>query len=141
MFFFCFFWFCYSTTTAWVGSIPIGFCCICSPLIILLIERFGSRAVVATGTAISAAGIITTSFMPSLTPMYFSFSFAYGLGAGMMMFGCLNLIHGYFPFNNSTRATVMPMACGSLGNTCIYTTQEVTQVKPYHHSCGYFINL
>ncbi|XP_041476129.1 uncharacterized protein LOC121424488 isoform X2 [Lytechinus variegatus] len=53
--------------------------------------------------------------MPSLSPMYFSFSLAFGLGSGMTLFGCFNLILAYYPLKNSTRATVIPMANTNLG--------------------------
>ncbi|XP_041475845.1 monocarboxylate transporter 12-like [Lytechinus variegatus] len=103
------------TQTAWMGSLPIGICCACSPLISLLIERFGPRAIVVTGLAISSVGIIVTSFLHSLPPMYFSFSLAFGFGSGMVFFGCLSLTLTYFPLKNSTRSTAIPMASSNLG--------------------------
>ncbi|XP_054764988.2 uncharacterized protein LOC129271745 isoform X1 [Lytechinus pictus] len=60
-------------------------------------------------------GLILTSFMQSLAPMYFTYSALFGVGTGCILMGSLNLILKYFPRENATGGVVLPMASSNLG--------------------------
>ncbi|XP_041476105.1 monocarboxylate transporter 9-like isoform X2 [Lytechinus variegatus] len=104
-----------ATSTAWVGSLPFGLSAIVAPLVNLLIERIGYRAVVVIGISMISLGLILTSFMQSLAPMYFTYSALFGVGTGCILMGSLNLILKYFPRENATGGVVLPMASSNLG--------------------------
>ncbi|XP_011662759.1 uncharacterized protein LOC590650 [Strongylocentrotus purpuratus] len=104
-----------ATATAWVGSLPFGLSAIVAPVVNLLIERIGYRAVVIIGILMISLGLILTSFMQSLAPMFFTYSILFGFGTGCILMGSLNLILKYFPHKNATGGVVLPMASSNLG--------------------------
>ncbi|XP_072172629.1 monocarboxylate transporter 7-like [Diadema setosum] len=103
------------TTVAWIGSAPFGISAIISIPVNLLVERFGYHCVVTCGVVALAIGLLLTSLMPSITPIFFTYSLLYGTGAGCIMFGSFALLHEYFPLRHLMAAVTLPMASSNLG--------------------------
>ena len=76
------------STTSWVGS-----CCISMFLGFgvfsgKLIAIYGVRTVIITGGVFAGAGLLITSFMPSLYPMYFTYGIVIGVKHSLICFMC-----------------------------------------------------
>ncbi|XP_041483891.1 monocarboxylate transporter 2-like [Lytechinus variegatus] len=98
-----------ASPTSWVGSIAIGFHTLGSLVSNPLIARFGARPIAAIGLVMCFASLLITSFMPSIMPMFFTFSALYGFGINMVLISSINLILKYFPYKNCSRATSMAL--------------------------------
>lgn len=70
--------------SVWVGSLTIGLTFLLGPLGSTLCKTIGCRFTAITGGMICAVGLLLTSFSPSLTLMFFTFSLLYGLGASLI---------------------------------------------------------
>ena len=61
-----------------------------------LTERFGSRLIVIAGSLISAAGLVASSFSPSLQLLYATYGIVWGLGSSLGLFPTLLILTKYF---------------------------------------------
>ncbi|XP_072181604.1 monocarboxylate transporter 7-like [Diadema setosum] len=98
-----------ATITGWLGTIPFGLTYLASPLSNALIARFQHRVITILGTVACFAGLLLTSFMPDICPMFFTFSLLYGLGLNFVTVSGLNIILRYFPAKNSARSVTMAL--------------------------------
>ena len=67
-----------------------------SPLAGYICDRFGCRVTTFFGGVLCITGLISTSFLQSLTPMYFTYSLVLGLGASFIFSSCFLVIGKYF---------------------------------------------
>ena len=67
-----------------------------SPLAGYLCDRFSCRITTFLGGLLCASGLVTTSFVQSLTHMYFTYSLILGLGACFIYNACYLVIGQYF---------------------------------------------
>ncbi|XP_072172625.1 monocarboxylate transporter 9-like [Diadema setosum] len=104
------------TTVAWIGSAPFGIASFVSIPVNLLVERLGYRCVVTCGVAALAIGLFLTSLMPSIAPIFFTYSLLYGVGTGFIMFASYGLLHEYFPLRHLMAAVTLPMASSNLAH-------------------------
>ncbi|XP_071503583.1 monocarboxylate transporter 7-like [Diadema antillarum] len=98
-----------ASPTSWVGSIAIGFHTLGSFISNPLIARFGSRLIASIGLVMCVGSLVITSFMPSIMPMFFTFSVLFGIGINMVLIASISLILKYFPKKNCSRATSMAL--------------------------------
>ena len=82
--------------SAFVGSIGLGMVWFASPLAGYLCDRFGCRVTCFLGGTLCIAGLVSTSFVQSLTVMYFTYSALYGLGTCFIYNPCFLVIAKYF---------------------------------------------
>nr|XP_054758927.1 uncharacterized protein LOC129264978 [Lytechinus pictus] len=102
-----------ATLTGWIGSLPLGISLMVAPFIKLASERFGYRSVSIAGVVSTSAGVLVTSFLPRLLPMFGTFGVMNGIGAGLFTVCAFDLIVLYFPERN----TMTAVALASTGST------------------------
>ena len=103
-----------SSFSALVGSATLGMLWFASPLAGYLCDRFGCRIVTFFGAVLCITGLLATSFLQSLTPMYFTYSLVLGLGACFIFNSCFLVIGKYFEENLSMATGIVSLGA-SLG--------------------------
>ncbi|XP_072164771.1 monocarboxylate transporter 9-like [Diadema setosum] len=101
-----------ATVTGWVGSIPIGGSVLLAPVVNILAEHFSYRTLSLIGIVLSAVGLISSSFVRGIGPMFVTYSAIFGTGAGLVTVCALALILLHFPQENCMRATAIAL-CGT----------------------------
>ncbi|XP_068682739.1 monocarboxylate transporter 8-like [Montipora foliosa] len=99
---------------AFVGSATLGMVWFASPLAGYLCDRFSCRITTFLGGLLCASGLVTTSFVQSLTHMYFTYSLILGLGACFIYNACYLVIAQYFEKKLSTATGIVALGA-SLG--------------------------
>ncbi|XP_068731027.1 monocarboxylate transporter 10-like [Montipora capricornis] len=99
---------------AFVGSATLGMVWFASPLAGYLCDRFSCRITTFLGGLLCASGLVTTSFVQSLTHMYFTYSLILGLGACFIYNACYLVIGQYFEKKLSTATGIVALGA-SLG--------------------------
>ena len=82
------------STTSWVGSTCIGTLCGMGMVTGKLIAKFGVRKVMIAGGIIASSGLLISSFMPSLYPMYFTYGVLIGFNTRMHL--CVVVCDAYW---------------------------------------------
>lgn len=90
--FFCYF----LTFLAWVGSLATGIMFFLGPLTTSLCERFGCRIVTICGGLICIAGLLLSSIVTSLIPLYFTYGVMFGSGTSLCYFPTIIVLSKYF---------------------------------------------
>ncbi|XP_071481877.1 monocarboxylate transporter 9-like [Diadema antillarum] len=101
-----------ATVTGWVGSIPIGGSVLLAPVVNILAGRFSYRTLSLIGIVLSAVGLVSSSFVRGIGPMFVTYSAIFGTGAGLVTVCALALILLHFPQENCMRATAIAL-CGT----------------------------
>ena len=98
--------------SAFVGSIGLGMVWFASPLAGYLCDRFGCRITCFLGGMLCIAGLVSSSFVQSLTMMYFTYSALYGLGACLICNPCFLATAKYFTEKLSVATGVVSLGAG-----------------------------
>ena len=85
-----------------------------SPLIGYFIDRFGCRIASFLGGLLCIVGLLSTSFVQSLSYMYFTYSLVFGVGGCFLYNSCYLVIARYFKRNLSLATGIVAMGT-SLG--------------------------
>ena len=104
--------------SAFVGSATLGMTWFASPLAGYFCDRFGCRITAFLGGLLCIAGLFFTSFVQSLSCMYFTHSLVYGLG-GCLLYNSSYLIVAKYFKKQLSMATGIVCLGASLG--IIYT--------------------
>ncbi|WAR07024.1 MOT10-like protein [Mya arenaria] len=83
-------------STAWIGSLAYGLSMTFGPVTSWQVSRFGYSRVMITGGVICAVSLLSTSFVTSLNPMFFTFSLLYGIGTCMTTSPTMTITSQYF---------------------------------------------
>ena len=103
--------FLFLSVAAWVGSVGLAMLWFASLLAGYLCDRFGCRITCFVGGVVCMTGLMSTSFVNSLTLMYVTYSLVYGLGASFS-FNSLYLIVGKY-FNQKLSLAIGITALGA----------------------------
>ncbi|KAJ7365583.1 hypothetical protein OS493_005698 [Desmophyllum pertusum] len=95
--------------TALVGSTGLGMVWLLSPLAGYLCDRFGCRITCFLGGVLCIVGLVSTSFVQSLTQMYITYSAVYGLGTCLINNPCFLVTAKYFKEKLSVAAGVVSL--------------------------------
>ena len=98
--------------SAFVGSIGLGMVWFASPLAGYLCDRFGCRIICLLGGTLCIAGLVSSSFVQSLTMMYFTYSALYGLGACFICNPCFLAIAKCFTEKLSVATGIVSLGAG-----------------------------
>ena len=79
-----------------MGSLAFAATGLFGPLAGRLTDRFGARTMVICGALLCTAGLIFTSFAPSLYLMFFTYGVMYGLGACLIYISLYVIVPRYF---------------------------------------------
>ena len=80
-----------------------------SPQAGYLCDRFGCRITTCFGGLLCITGLISTSFLQSLTPMYFTYSLVFSLGTCFIFNSCFLVIGQYFEEKLSTATGIVAL--------------------------------
>ena len=98
--------------SASVGSIGPGMVWFASPLAGYLSDRFGCRITCFLGGTLCIAGLVMSSFVQSLTMMYFTYSALHGLGTCFIYNPCFLVLAKYFTQKLSVATGVVSLGAG-----------------------------
>ncbi|XP_072176161.1 uncharacterized protein [Diadema setosum] len=105
-----------ATLTGWVGSASLSIAMLTALPVKLVIERVGYRLVGVVSVILMTSGLLLTSFMPGIAPIFFSYSLLFGLGEGAFQVAALSLTSKYFPTKNFVRATSLALSGSNVGD-------------------------
>lgn len=101
-----------------VGSVLNGTYHIVGPLVAVLINKFGCRAVCMAGSLISTIAFCLSTLSPNVEVLLFTYSIVGGFGFGLLSMPGLMMVGYYF---NKRRATATGIAvCGSSVGTLVF---------------------
>ncbi|KAM9840380.1 monocarboxylate transporter 10 [Aulostomus maculatus] len=82
--------------TAWVGSLSMGMIFFCSPIVSIFTDIFGCRVTAVSGAAVGLIGLLASSFVTSLGPMYFTYGIVFACGCSFAYQPSLVILGHYF---------------------------------------------
>ncbi|XP_028252803.1 monocarboxylate transporter 10 [Parambassis ranga] len=82
--------------TAWVGSLSMGMIFFCSPIVSVFTDMLGCRVTAVGGAAVGLVGLLASSFVKSLGPMYFTYGIVFACGCSFAYQPSLVILGHYF---------------------------------------------
>ncbi|XP_042302721.1 monocarboxylate transporter 10 [Sceloporus undulatus] len=82
--------------TALVNSLSMGMIFFCSPIVSIFTNIFGCRKVAVGGAAVAFIGLLSSSFVSSLGPLYFTYGILFGCGCSFTYQPSLVILGHYF---------------------------------------------
>ncbi|KAM6460309.1 monocarboxylate transporter 10 [Liasis olivaceus] len=82
--------------TAFVNSLSMGMIFFCSPIVSVFTNIFGCRQVAVVGAAVALTGLLSSSFVSSLGPLYFTYGILFGCGCSFTYQPSLVILGHYF---------------------------------------------
>ncbi|XP_025975726.2 monocarboxylate transporter 10 [Dromaius novaehollandiae] len=82
--------------TAWVSSLSMGMIFFCSPIVSIFTDLFGCRKVAVTGAAVGFAGLLSSSFVSTIEPLYFTYGILFACGCSFAYQPSLVVLGYYF---------------------------------------------
>lgn len=81
---------------AWIGSLATGMMFFLGPLTTSLCERCGCRIVAITGAVLCIIGCLLSSFVNSVSVLFFTYGIIWGAGSSMCYFPTIIVLSKYF---------------------------------------------
>ncbi|XP_028996394.1 monocarboxylate transporter 10 [Betta splendens] len=85
-----------SSKAALVGSLSMGMIFFCSPIVSIVTDILGCRITAVGGAAVALVGLLASSFVTSLGPMYFTYGIVYACGCSFAYQPSLVILGHYF---------------------------------------------
>ncbi|KAG5846708.1 hypothetical protein ANANG_G00117830 [Anguilla anguilla] len=82
--------------TAWVGSLSMGMIFFCSPIVSIFTDLLGCRITAVGGAAVGLVGLLASSFVTSLGPLYFTYGIVFACGCSFAYQPSLVILGHYF---------------------------------------------
>lgn len=82
--------------TAWVNSLSMGMIFFCSPVVSVFTNIYGCRKVAVVGAAVAFVGLLSSSFVSTLGPLYFTYGILFGCGCSFAYQPSLVILGHYF---------------------------------------------
>uniref|UniRef100_A0A8C5Q4D3 Monocarboxylate transporter 10 n=1 Tax=Leptobrachium leishanense TaxID=445787 RepID=A0A8C5Q4D3_9ANUR len=82
--------------TAWVSSLSMGMIFFCSPVVSIFTDVFGCRKTAVSGAAVGIIGLLSSSFVSSLEPLYFTYGILFACGCSFAYQPSLVILGHYF---------------------------------------------
>lgn len=82
--------------TAWVGSLSMGMIFFCSPIVSIFTDILGCRVTAVGGAAVGLVGLLASSFVKSLGPLYFTYGIVFACGCSFAYQPSLVILGHYF---------------------------------------------
>ncbi|XP_055041768.2 monocarboxylate transporter 10 [Misgurnus anguillicaudatus] len=126
--------------TAWVGSLSMGMIFFCSPIVSVFTDLFGCRITAVGGAAVGFVGLLASSFVSSLEPLYFTYGIVFACGCSfayqpsLVILGHyfkkrLGLVNGIVTAGSSVFTITLPyMMKGLLDSLGLYYTMRVLSI-------------
>ncbi|XP_056872002.1 monocarboxylate transporter 10 isoform X2 [Takifugu flavidus] len=123
--------------TAWVGSLSMGMIFFCSPIVSVFTDILGCRITAVGGAAVGLVGLLASSFVTSLGPLYFTYGIVFACGCSfsyqpsLVILGHyfkkrLGLVNGIVTAGSSIFTIILPfMLSGLLSRVGLHNTMRV----------------
>nr|XP_045010821.1 monocarboxylate transporter 10 isoform X2 [Jaculus jaculus] len=82
--------------TAWVGSLSMGMIFFCCPIVSIFTDIFGCRKTAVVGAAVGFIGLMSSSFVSSIEPLYFTYGIVFACGCSFAYQPSLVILGHYF---------------------------------------------
>uniref|UniRef100_A0A8C9EU23 Monocarboxylate transporter 10 n=1 Tax=Pavo cristatus TaxID=9049 RepID=A0A8C9EU23_PAVCR len=82
--------------TAWVSSLSMGMVFFCSPIVSIFTDLFGCRKVAVIGAALGFVGLLSSSFVSTIEPLYFTYGILFACGCSFAYQPSLVILGHYF---------------------------------------------
>ncbi|MBN3295105.1 monocarboxylate transporter 10 [Amia ocellicauda] len=82
--------------TSWVGSLSMGMIFFCSPIVSIFTDLLGCRITAVGGAAVGLVGLLASSFVKSLGPLYFTYGIVFACGCSFAYQPSLVILGHYF---------------------------------------------
>ncbi|KAM8810186.1 monocarboxylate transporter 10 [Eudromia elegans] len=82
--------------TAWVSSLSMGMIFFCSPIVSVFTDLFGCRKVAVIGAALGFVGLLSSSFVSTIEPLYFTYGVLFACGCSFAYQPSLVILGYYF---------------------------------------------
>ncbi|XP_054249003.1 monocarboxylate transporter 10 [Indicator indicator] len=82
--------------TAWVSSLSMGMVFFCSPIVSIFTDLFGCRKVAVVGAAVGFTGLLASSFVSTIEPLYFTYGILFACGCSFAYQPSLVIVGHYF---------------------------------------------
>ncbi|XP_061846495.1 monocarboxylate transporter 10 [Colius striatus] len=82
--------------TAWVSSLSMGMVFFCSPIVSIFTDLFGCRKVAVIGAAVGFVGLLSSSFVRTIEPLYFTYGILFACGCSFAYQPSLVILGHYF---------------------------------------------
>ncbi|KAM6139043.1 monocarboxylate transporter 10 [Phoenicopterus ruber ruber] len=82
--------------TAWVSSLSMGMVFFCSPIVSIFTDLFGCRKVAVIGAAVGFVGLLSSSFVSTIEPLYFTYGVLFACGCSFAYQPSLVILGHYF---------------------------------------------
>ncbi|NXU95156.1 MOT10 protein, partial [Xiphorhynchus elegans] len=82
--------------TAWVSSLSMGMVFFCSPIVSIFTDLFGCRKVAVIGAAVGFTGLLASSFVSTIEPLYFTYGILFACGCSFAYQPSLVILGHYF---------------------------------------------
>ncbi|XP_069463873.1 monocarboxylate transporter 10 [Ambystoma mexicanum] len=82
--------------TAWVNSLSMGMIFFCSPIVSVFTDVFGCRKTAVVGAAVGFIGLLSSSFVSSIEPLYFTYGIVFACGCSFAYQPSLVILGHYF---------------------------------------------
>ncbi|XP_030922579.1 monocarboxylate transporter 10 [Geospiza fortis] len=81
---------------AWVSSLSMGMVFFCSPIVSIFTDLFGCRKVAVIGAAVGLVGLLSSSFVSTIEPLYFTYGIVFACGCSFAYQPSLVILGHYF---------------------------------------------
>ncbi|XP_038954322.1 monocarboxylate transporter 10 isoform X1 [Rattus norvegicus] len=113
---------------AWVGSLSMGMIFFCCPIVSVFTDMFGCRRTAVLGAAVGFVGLMSSSFVSSIEPLYFTYGVVFACGCSfayqpsLVILGHyfkkrLGLVNGIVTAGSSVFTILLPLLLGNLTST------------------------
>lgn len=85
-----------SFKTAWVGSLSMGMIFFCCPIVSVFTDIFGCRKTAVVGAAVGFIGLMSSSFVSSIEPLYLTYGIIFACGCSFAYQPSLVILGHYF---------------------------------------------
>ncbi|XP_053448648.1 monocarboxylate transporter 10 [Nycticebus coucang] len=82
--------------TAWVGSLSMGMIFFCCPIVSVFTDLFGCRKTAVVGAAVGFIGLMSSSFVSSIEPLYLTYGIVFACGCSFAYQPSLVILGHYF---------------------------------------------
>ena len=96
-----------------MGSLAFAAPGLFGPLSGRLTDQFGARAVVICGSLLAAAGLLLTSYVPSVFLMFLTYGGIYGCGSSFVYIALFEIVPRYFLRHRAMATGLMAMSSGA----------------------------
>ncbi|XP_019468603.1 monocarboxylate transporter 10-like [Meleagris gallopavo] len=87
---------CFFCSAAWVSSLSMGMVFFCSPIVSIFTDLFGCRKVAVIGAALGFVGLLSSSFVSTIEPLYFTYGVLFACGCSFAYQPSLVILGHYF---------------------------------------------